>query len=235
MRSDNRKNQALRPIVIEKNFLASAFSSCLIKVGNTHVICSATLDDFLPHFIRGTNSGWLSAEYSMLPASSAMQRVKREVNQGKISGRTQEVQRLIARSLRSCLDLKALGERQILIDCDVISADGGTRCAAITGGYVAMKLAISKLLEQGTIKTNPIKYQVAAVSCGIYQEEIMIDLDYQEDSKAQVDGNFIIDSNMNIIEIQACAEGKSFSEQQLFLMLGAAKDAVSEIFKIQNA
>lgn len=235
MRSSNRKNQALRPIVIEKNFLSSAFSSCLIKVGNTHVICSATLDDFLPHFVRGTNSGWLSAEYSMLPASSATQRVKREVNQGKISGRTQEVQRLIARSLRSCLDLKALGERQILIDCDVISADGGTRCAAITGGYVAMKLAISKLLEQGTIKTNPIKYQVAAVSCGIYQEEVIVDLDYQEDSKAQVDGNFIIDSNMNIIEIQACAEGKSFSEQQLFLMLGAAKDAVSEIFKIQNA
>jgi ribonuclease PH len=234
MRLNNRKNNSLRPIVIEKNFLSNAFSSCLIKAGNTQVICSATLDDFLPHFIKGTCSGWLSAEYSMLPASSATQRIKREVNQMRSSGRTQEIQRLIGRSLRSCLDLRALGERQILIDCDVISADGSTRCAAITGGYVAMKLAIQKLLAQGTIKTDPIKFQVAAVSCGIFEGEIIIDLDYQEDSKAQVDGNFIIDSNMNIIEIQACAEGKSFSQEQLFSMLGAVKDAASEIFKIQN-
>jgi ribonuclease PH len=233
MRSHNRKNNTLRPIIVEKNFLNNALGSCLIKVGNTHVICSATLDEFVPHFLKGSNSGWLSAEYCMLP-TSCEQRVKREVSQSKPNGRTQEIQRLIARSLRSSLNLKALGERQILIDCDVISADGGTRCAAITGGYIAMNIAIEKLLQKGILKTNPIKSQVAAISCGIYQGQVVVDLDYQEDSKAEVDANFVIDSNLNIVEIQACAEGKSFAGEQLILMLDAAKLAVAEIFNIQN-
>ena len=141
MRLNNRKNNSIRPISIEKNFIANALGSCLIKIGNTHVICTASLDDFMPPFLRGKGQGWVTAEYAMLPACSK-QRIKREVNQGKPSGRTQEIQRLIGRSLRACVDLKALGERQLLIDCDVISADGGTRCAAITGAYVAMDLAI---------------------------------------------------------------------------------------------
>jgi ribonuclease PH len=234
MRSNNRKNNSIRPISIEKNFIANALGSCLIKIGNTHVICTASVDDFVPSFLRGKNEGWITAEYSMLPACSK-QRIKREVNQGKPSGRTQEIQRLIGRALRAVVDLKLLGERQISIDCDVINADGGTRCAAITGGYVALHLAVQKLIQTNILKRNPIISQVAAISCGIYKNEVIIDLDYSEDSQAEVDGNFVLDSNMNLIEIQAASEKRSFTQEQLFSMLDYAKSSMQQIFNLQNS
>jgi ribonuclease PH len=234
MRSNNRKNNSIRPISIEKNFIANALGSCLIKIGNTHVICTASVDDFVPPFLRGKNEGWITAEYSMLPACSK-QRIKREVNQGKPSGRTQEIQRLIGRALRAVVDLKFLGERQISIDCDVINADGGTRCAAITGGYVALNLAVQKLIQTNILKRNPIISQVAAISCGIYKNEVIIDLDYSEDSQAEVDANFVLDSNMNLIEIQAASEKRSFTQEQLFSMLDYAKSSMQQIFNLQNS
>ena len=234
MRLNNRKNNSIRPISIEKNFIANALGSCLIKIGNTHVICTASLDDFMPPFLRGKGQGWVTAEYAMLPACSK-QRIKREVNQGKPSGRTQEIQRLIGRSLRACVDLKALGERQLLIDCDVISADGGTRCAAITGAYVAMDLAIKEMIKNNIIRTNPIISQIAAVSCGIVEDIVLIDLDYQEDSSALVDANFVMDNKASIIEVQASSEGKSFSTKQLLEMLSLAEESMKLLFNLQNS
>ena len=233
MRPSKRKNNELREISIETNFLNSAEGSCIIKFGNTHVVCSASLDETVPSFLRGKNQGWLTAEYGMLPRSTH-QRMKRESAQGKQSGRTQEIQRLIGRSLRAIVDLKALGERQILIDCDVINADGSTRTAAITGSYIALHLAINKLSSKKLIKSNPIISQVAAISCGIRNNEVILDLDYEEDSDAEVDANFVFSSTGKLIEIQGSAEKEPFSEEQFIEMLQIAKKGASELFAMQN-
>jgi len=205
----------------------------LIKIGNTHVICTASLDEYVPPFLRGKGEGWITAEYSMLPACSK-QRIKREVNQGKPGGRTQEIQRLIGRSLRAAVDLRALGERQILIDCDVISADGGTRCAAITGGFVAMNLAIKEMIKNSILKSSPIISQVAAVSCGILKNQVIADLDYLEDSAADVDANFVINNSMNLVEVQAASEKGTFTSEQLAKMLEYAQGVMPELFNLQN-
>ena len=213
--------------------MPQALGSCLIKIGNTHVICTASLDEYVPPFLRGKGEGWITAEYSMLPTCSK-QRIKREVNQGKPGGRTQEIQRLIGRSLRAAVDLKALGERQIIIDCDVISADGGTRCAAITGAFVALKQAVQTMLKNQVIRVNPIISSVAAISCGILKNQVIVDLDYVEDSSAQVDANFVIDANMNIVEVQASSEKGTFSAEQLAKMLEYAQGVMPELFNLQN-
>lgn len=233
MRQSGRKSNQLRPISIELSPLINAEGSCLIKIGNTHVMCSASYDTTVPPFLRNQNRGWITAEYSMLPGSTS-QRNKREAVQGKQSGRTQEIQRLIGRTMRSIIDLQKLGERQITIDCDVINADGGTRTAAITGSYVALHLAIRSLMKKRILKVNPLINQVAAVSCGIYKDQPILDLDYLEDSDAEVDSNFVFAGNGNLIEIQGTAEKKPFSEGQFLEMLKLAKAGVAELFKLQN-
>jgi ribonuclease PH len=233
MRPTKRKNNQLRSISITSPALINAEESCLIKYGNTQVICSATVESIVPNFLRGQNQGWITAEYGMLPRSTK-DRVKREAVQGKVSGRTQEIQRLIGRSLRAAIDLKALGERQIIIDCDVINADGGTRTASITGSYVALHLAIRSLLNRKIIKTNPLISQVAAVSCGIYKNQVIVDLDYLEDSEAEVDANFVFTNNGSLVEVQGSAEKSPFSDEQFIEMLKLAKQASGELFKAQN-
>ncbi|MFK7967986.1 MAG: ribonuclease PH [Rickettsiaceae bacterium] len=232
-RPSKRKNNQMRDVSIEKDILHNADGSCLIKFGNTQVICSASLENSVPRFLKGKNSGWVTAEYSMLPRSTG-QRMQREASKGGQSGRTQEIQRLIGRSLRSMIDLKLLGEKQIIIDCDVINADGGTRTAAITGSYVALHLAIRSMIAKKIIKNNPLKCQIAAISCGIYEGQTIVDLDYIEDSKAEVDANFIFGSNGNIIEVQAAGEKRDFTQQQLIEMLDLAQKSTSELFQIQN-
>jgi ribonuclease PH len=191
------------------------------------------LDDGVPRFLRGQNHGWITAEYGMLPRSTS-QRMKREAAQGKQGGRTQEIQRLIGRSLRAAVDLKALGERQILIDCDVINADGGTRTAAITGAYVALSLAFRDMVGKRILRANPMKLQVAAISCGIYKGEAIADLDYLEDSDADVDANFVFSSDGRIIEVQGAAEKEPFSEEEFAEMLQLAKKGASDLFAAQN-
>jgi len=233
MRPSGRNNNQLRTVTIEPNILVNATGSCLIKCGNTHIVCSATFDDNVPKFLRNTGSGWLTAEYSMLPAATQT-RNKRDISQGKPSSRTQEIQRLIGRSLRAVLDLKSLGERQIIIDCDVINADGGTRTTAITGGYVALHLGIRELMRKGVLKTNPLQHQIAAISCGIYKGQTIVDLDYLEDSEAEVDANFVFINSGNIVEVQGTAEKTAFGEEQLLEMLKVSRLAVGELFKIQN-
>ncbi|MCC8416991.1 MAG: ribonuclease PH [Rickettsia endosymbiont of Bryobia graminum] len=233
MRPSKRRNNQLRNISIEPSVLNNADGSCLIKFGNTHVMCSASCETTVPSFLRGQNQGWVTAEYGMLPASTN-QRMKRESIQGKQSGRTQEIQRLIGRSMRAAVDLKMLGERQIIIDCDVINADGGTRTAAITGSYIALHLAIRSLMARKILKINPLIRQVAATSCGIYQGQAVVDLDYLEDSSAEVDANFVLSGDGNLIEIQGTAEKEPFSIDQFNEMLKLAKNAASELFILQN-
>lgn len=233
MRFDNRANDQLRPTTIESKVLINNPNSCLIKYGNTHVICSATIDNSIPPFLRNQNQGWITAEYAMLPRST-IQRVRRDNSQNKTSGRTQEIQRLIGRSLRSAVDLKLLGERQIIIDCDVINADGGTRTASITGGFVALNLAINELLKNRLIKSQPILNKVAAISCGVSKNQILVDLDYNEDSKADVDANFVINDDGSLIEIQCSAEGKPFTHSQLNAMIELASNAAKELFILQE-
>ena len=233
MRPSKRRNNQLRQVTIETSSMLNATGSCLIKCGNTHVMCSATVENTVPSFLRGQNQGWITAEYGMLPGSTNG-RIKRESVQGKQTGRTQEIQRLIGRSLRACIDLKVLGERQIILDCDVINADGGTRTTAITGSYIALHLAIRSLLERRLIKKNPLITQVAAVSCGMYKGQAVVDLDYLEDCDADVDANFIFAGTGHLIEIQACAEKVPFTDDQFQEMLKLAKSAAGELFKIQN-
>ncbi len=234
MRPSGRKFNQLRDITIETGVLLNnPHGSCMIKIGNTHVICSATVDENVPRFLRNQGKGWITAEYGMLPASTNS-RIKREAAQGKISGRTQEIQRLIGRSLRAAIDLKALGERQILIDCDVINADGGTRTASITGSYVALHLALSNLVKQRVLKVNPLTTQIAAISCGIYKDQAIVDLDYPEDSDAEVDANFVFTSNGDLVEIQGSAEGSPFSLMQLNEMMELARAASEKLFAAQN-
>lgn len=233
MRPSKRKNNQLREISIEPNVLNHAEGSCLVKFGNTHVICAASVDNTVPRFLKGQNKGWITAEYSMLPRSTN-QRMLRESTNGKQNGRTLEIQRLIGRSMRSALDLNLLGERQILIDCDVINADGGTRTAAITGSYVALHLAIRKLIDKKILRTNPLVSQIAAISCGIYNGDTIVDLDYNEDSNAEVDANFVFNHKGNLIEIQGTGEENDFTTEQLLQMLELAKNAATSLFAIQN-
>lgn len=232
MRLSGRNFDQIRNVEIIANYSPYAEGSCLIKVGNTHVICTATIDESIPPFLRNTGKGWVTAEYGMLPRSTHT-RMKREASTGKQGGRTMEIQRLIGRSMRAVVDLKKLGERQILIDCDVIQADGGTRAASITGAYIALNLAMKKLLKEKLIKINPIINQVAAISCGIVGGKEIVDLDYNEDSVAEADMNFILTSNMGIIEIQGTAEEHAFSEKQFNKMFELAKDACKKLHQKQ--
>ncbi len=234
MRPSGRKLDELRNVSIETNITMHAEGSCLIKMGNTHVICTATVEDRVPPFIKGSGLGWVTAEYGMLPRSTGS-RMRREAASGKQGGRTVEIQRLIGRSLRAGVDRLSLGERQITIDCDVIQADGGTRCASITGGWVALRLAIDNLMKSNIILTDPLVSPVAAVSCGIYAGQPILDLDYSEDSEAGVDGNFIMLENGNMIETQISAESATYSRDQLNSLIDLAEKGTSELFDIQRA
>ena len=232
MRPSGRKLDEMRSVCIETNITKHAEGSCLIKIGDTHVICTATLEERVPTFIKGSGLGWVTAEYGMLPRSTGS-RMRREAASGKQGGRTVEIQRLIGRSLRAGIDRVALGERQISIDCDVIQADGGTRCAAITGGWVALKLAVNKLLKTGDLVSDPLFSPVAAVSCGIYAGQAILDLDYPEDSEAGVDGNFIMLADKRLIEIQMSAEGGAFSRSQMDQLIDLASNGIDELVKAQ--
>ena len=234
MRPSGRKLDELRNVSIETNITMHAEGSCLIKMGNTHVICTATVEDRVPPFIKGSGLGWVTAEYGMLPRSTGS-RMRREAASGKQGGRTVEIQRLIGRSLRAGVDRLSLGERQITIDCDVIQADGGTRCASITGGWMALRLAIDNLMDSNIILTDPLVSPVAAVSCGIYAGQPVLDLDYSEDSEAGVDGNFIMLQNGNMIETQISAESATYSRDQLNSLIDLAEKGTSELFDIQRA
>ncbi|TBN40368.1 ribonuclease PH [Paracoccus subflavus] len=234
MRPSGRNLSQMRPISIETGVMAHAEGSCLIRVGNTHVLCSATLEDSPPRFLKGTGLGWVTAEYGMLPRATNT-RNRREAAQGRQSGRTQEIQRLIGRSLRAGVDRVALGERQITIDCDVIQADGGTRCASITGGWVALRLAVNKLLKAGAIISDPIMDHVAAVSCGLYAGQAVLDLDYAEDSEAGTDGNFVLTGAGRLIEVQMSAEGATFSRDQMGQLLDLAEAGMAELVAAQKA
>ena len=232
MRPSGRKLDEMRPVSIETNVTKHAEGSCIIRMGDTHVLCTATLEDRVPSFIKGSGLGWVTAEYGMLPRSTSS-RMRREAASGKQSGRTVEIQRLIGRSLRAGVDRVALGERQITIDCDVIQADGGTRCAAITGGWVALRIAVNKLLKAREIVSDPLIHPVAAVSCGIYAGQSVLDLDYPEDSDAGVDGNFIMMSNKQLIEVQMSAEGSTYSRDQMMQLLDLAEKGVAELVTAQ--
>ena len=234
MRPSGRKLDEMRNVSIETNITMHAEGSCIIKMGDTHVICTATVEDRVPPFIKGSGMGWVTAEYGMLPRSTGS-RMRREAASGKQGGRTVEIQRLIGRSLRAGVDRLALGERQITIDCDVIQADGGTRCASITGGWLALRLAIDKLLDSGTISSDPLIAPVAAVSCGIYAGQPVLDLDYSEDSEAGVDGNFIMLESGNMIETQISAEGATYTRDELNSLINLAEKGASELFDIQKA
>ena len=234
MRPSGRSLDQMRDVTIETNVTKHAEGSCMIKVGDTHVLCTATLEERVPPFVKGSGLGWVTAEYGMLPRSTTS-RMRREATAGKQGGRTVEIQRLIGRSLRAGVDRVALGERQITIDCDVIQADGGTRCAAITGGWVALKLAVNKLMKTGAVITDPLIDPVAAVSCGIYAGQSVLDLDYPEDSEAGVDGNFIMTGSKKLIEVQMSAEGQVFSRAQMNELMDLAEKGMSELVMLQKA
>ena len=206
----------------------------MIKVGDTHVLCTATIEDRVPPFIKGSGLGWVTAEYGMLPRSTTS-RMRREATAGKQGGRTVEIQRLIGRSLRAGVDRVAMGERQITVDCDVIQADGGTRCASITGGWVALRLAVNKLMKVGDIVSDPLVDPVAAVSCGIYAGQPVLDLDYPEDSEAGVDGNFIMTGSKQLIEVQMSAEGATYNRDQMNQLMDLAEKGVGELVAAQKA
>ncbi len=231
MRKSNRQNNELREVEIIPGFNPYAEGSCLVKYGNTHVICTATVEEKLPAWLKGQNKGWVTAEYAMLPRSSQT-RIPRESK--KPSGRTQEIQRLIGRSLRAVVDLEKMKDMQIIIDCDVIQADGGTRVASITGGFVALYEAVRKLLLAKKLKTNPIREFVAAVSCDIHEKEIKLDVDYDEDSTAQVDMNFVITDSGKIVEIQGTAEDEPFEEEKFQELLNLAKSGISQLIEKQK-
>ena len=232
MRPSGRKLNEMRSVEIETEVTKHAEGSCLIKMGDTHVLCTATIEDRVPSFIKGSGLGWVTAEYGMLPRSTSS-RMRRESTAGKQGGRTVEIQRLIGRSLRAGVDRLALGERQITVDCDVIQADGGTRCASITGGWVALKLAINKLLKTGALLSDPLISPVAAISCGIYAGQAVLDLDYPEDSEAGVDGNFIMLANGQMIETQMSAEGATYSRTQMNQLLDLAEVGLASLVEAQ--
>lgn len=232
MRPSGRKLDEMREVSIETNVTKHAEGSCLIKMGDTHVLCTASVEDRVPKFIKGSGLGWVTAEYGMLPRSTSS-RMRREAASGKQGGRTVEIQRLIGRSLRAGVDRVALGERQITVDCDVLQADGGTRCASITGGWVALKLATTKLQQSGAITNDPLISPVAAVSCGIYAGQPVLDLDYPEDSEAGVDGNFIMLGNGQMIEVQMSAEGSTYSREQMNQLIDLADLGVGQLVEKQ--
>ncbi|MGV6810826.1 MAG: ribonuclease PH [Brevirhabdus sp.] len=233
MRPSGRDISEMRSISIETNVTKHAEGSCLIKCGDTHVLCTATLEERVPPFLRNSGLGWVTAEYGMLPRATNT-RMRREAKNGQ-SGRTQEIQRLIGRSLRAGVDRVALGERQITIDCDVIQADGGTRCASITGGWVALRLAVNKLMKAGDITTDPLTDHVAAVSCGIYAGQTVLDLDYAEDSEAGTDANFVMTGAGGLVEIQGSAEGATFTRPQFDALMDLAEKGVAELVAAQKA
>jgi ribonuclease PH len=233
-RSDNRTPDQLRPVTIVPDYINTAEGSVLIEVGNTRVICTASIEETVPQFLRNTGKGWVTAEYAMLPRST-LTRTPREVSKGRPSGRTHEIQRLIGRSLRAVTDLDHLGERSVWIDCDVIQADGGTRTASITGAFLALGLALEKLVEAGTLTSVPLRDFVAAVSVGIVDGEILLDLAYEEDSRAEVDMNFVMTAGHKLIEVQATAERQAFDEPQLQKMLALAGQGVQALIAKQQA
>lgn len=233
-RSFDRAADQLRPITLTPGYSRHAEGSCLVEFGHTKVLCTASIDEGVPHFLRNTGRGWVTAEYGMLPRATNS-RNPREAAKGKQSGRTQEIQRLIGRALRTSVDLAKLGERQIVIDCDVIEADGGTRTASITGGFVALALALKHLQKKGLLKVDPLIVPVAAISCGIVDGRAVLDLDYIEDSSAEVDANIIMTADGQMVEVQASGEESTFSEEQLQKMLGLGKAGIAELVKKQQA
>jgi ribonuclease PH len=234
MRPSNRAAGELRPISLERNVARYAEGSCLVKFGNTHVLCTASLEDKPPAWLRGQARGWITAEYGMLPRSTHA-RMKREVSSGRPSGRTCEIQRLIGRSLRAVTNLQALGERQITLDCDVLQADGGTRTAAITGGWVALHDCLKWMHGRSIIKNHPLRDHVAAVSCGISNGEAVLDLDYEEDSSAETDANFVITGAGQLVEVQATAEAALFTNAQLQDLLTLAKEGIAKLVELQKS
>ena len=234
MRPSHRAPDQLRDIRITRNYTKHAEGSVLIECGDTRVLCTASVEDRVPQFLKGKGSGWVTAEYGMLPRSTTS-RMRRESTAGKQGGRTMEIQRLIGRSLRACVDTDKLGERTITLDCDVLQADGGTRTASISGAYVALSDAVEHMMDSGVLKENPIHCQVAAISVGVYQNTPVLDLDYDEDCSAETDMNVVMDSNGGFIEIQGTAEGVPFSEDDLDGMLALARAGINQIFALQRA
>lgn len=233
MRLSNRTPDSLRSISLEPGAARHAEGSCLVKFGDTHVLVTASLEEKAPPFLKGSGKGWVTAEYGMLPRSTH-ERMRREAAAGKQSGRTQEIQRLVGRSLRAVCDLAALGERQVVIDCDVLQADGGTRTASITGGYVALAQCVAFMQKTGLVKASILKDHVAAVSCGIVKGEAILDLDYGEDSTAETDANFVLTGAGGLVEIQGTAEGAPFSEEQLGQLLRLARKGIGELVALQK-
>src|SRR5215467_14053068 len=234
MRASGRADDLMRRVTLVAGVAKYAEGSCLAKFGDTHVLCTASVEERVPPFLRNTGKGWVTAEYGMLPRSTAT-RTDREAARGRQSGRTQEIQRLIGRSLRAVTDLGQLGERQIKIDCDVLQADGGTRTAAVTGSYVALHLALQRLFSAGLLSALPLRDNVAAVSCGVFADTAILDLDYAEDSQAQTDANFVLTGSGGIVEIQATAEGLPFDEALFSEMLRLARQGVAELTRRQRA
>ena len=234
MRHSNRGPDALRAVSLTPGFSRHAEGSCLVKFGDTHVLVTASLEEKAPPFLKGSGKGWVTAEYGMLPRSTH-ERMRREAAAGKQSGRTQEIQRLVGRSLRAICDLAALGERQITIDCDVLQADGGTRTAAVTGGYVALAQCVAFMEKTGLAKIPILRDHVAAVSCGIVKGEALLDLDYDEDSTAETDANFVLTGKGGLVEIQGTAEGAPFTEDQLAALLRLARKGIGELVELQKA
>lgn len=232
-RFNDRAFDALRSVTLETSVAKYAEGSCLVKFGDTHVLCTASVEDKCPPWLKGKGKGWVTAEYAMLPRATH-QRTDREVNKGHPSGRTQEIQRLIGRALRAVVDLKALGEIQIRLDCDVIQADGGTRTAAITGAYVAMHLACQHLMKIGLLTTMPIREQVAAVSCGLVKGVALLDLEYIEDSAAEADSNFVMTGSQGLVEIQATAEQEAFTTAQFNQLMALAQKGIGELVELQK-
>ena len=233
MRPSGRAPDQMRAITLEPGFTRHAEGSCLVSFGDTRVLCTASIESNLPPFLRGKGQGWVTAEYGMLPRATHT-RGRREAAAGKQSGRTQEIQRLIGRSLRAVVDLAALGERQIMVDCDVIQADGGTRTAAISGAWVALRIAVNKVIAEASLPRDPIVKKVAAVSCGMHQGAAVLDLDYREDSSAGSDGNFVLTDDNQIVEAQISAEGDTFDEEALLRLLRLARIGCGEIFEAQE-
>jgi ribonuclease PH len=234
MRPSNRSAASLRAVALETGVNRYAEGSCLVSFGHTRVLVTASLEEGVPPFLRGRGQGWVTAEYGMLPRATHT-RGRREAAQGKQSGRTQEIQRLIGRSLRAIVDLKALGERQITLDCDVVQADGGTRTAAVTGGWVALALACRKLREEGLITRDPILDHVAAVSCGVFEGEPVLDLEYEEDSNAEADANFVLTGAGDIVEIQATGEKRGFTRAEFESLFSLAQGGIAELIELQKA
>jgi ribonuclease PH len=233
MRIDKRDAAQMRPVTVTTDYLLTAEGSVLIEVGNTRVLCAASIEDTVPGFLRGSGKGWVTAEYSMLPRATAT-RTAREVSKGRASGRTMEIQRLIGRSLRSVVDMDVLGERSVILDCDVLQADGGTRTAAITGAYIAMSIALRQLVKFGTLKKSPIRDCVAATSVGLVNGEAMLDLCYQEDSRAEVDMNVVMTGAGQFVELQATAEKVTFDDSDLASLLALARTGIGALIEVQR-